>query len=305
MKTRTLLLTCGVTSLVLASAALAQFGDPSKVTFKSTAVVGDISVIEGVNGFSGGNVAVSTGSDGVLLIDDAIAPLTAKLKAKLATISKKPVRLLINTHWHADHTGGNAVLGGAGTVIVAHDNARKKLIADQTIQMGSQTMKVPATAPAGLPVLTFADDVTLHFNGDDVHVFHVPPAHTDGDVIVHFTRANVIHTGDTFVNMGYPIADVSSGGKWSGLIAAADKILAMANDTTRIIPGHGPVGTRADVTAYRQLLIALRDKVNKAAEGGKSVEQVLAAKPLAEYDAKYGQGPMKGDMVVEMIMKSR
>jgi cyclase len=302
MKTRTLLLTSGV--LLLGSAALAQFGDLSKVTLKSTPVVDTISVIEGANGFSGGNVAVSTGSDGVLLVDDGLGQLSAKMKAKVATISKKPVRLLINTHWHFDHTGGNPTFGGAGTMIVAHDNTRKRLSEDQTIKMGAQTMKVPATPPAGLPVVTFAEDLTLHFNGDDVHVFHVAPAHTDGDVIVHFKKANVIHAGDTFINQGYPITDLSSGGAYAGLIEAADKLLALANDTTKIIPGHGPVGGKADVATWKSLLLTMRDKVAKAAARGKSVDDVIAAKPLAEYDAKFGQGPMKTDVVVGMIYQS-
>src|SRR5205814_4915838 len=142
-------------------------------------------------------------------------------------------------------------------MIVAHDNARKRLSEDQTIKMGAQTMKVPATPPAGLPVVTFAEDLTLHFNGDDVHVFHVAPAHTDGDVIVHFKKANVIHAGDVVTN-SYPIVDVDSGGAYEGLIGAADKVLALCDDATKIIPGHGKLMTKADVTAYRQMLVDVR-----------------------------------------------
>jgi cyclase len=196
------------------------------------------------------------------------------------------------------------VFAGGGSVLVAHDNVRKRMSVDQVMGMGDQKMKVPASAAGALPLITFGEDVTFHLNGDDVHVFHVAPAHTDGDVVVHFTRANVIHAGDVFINQGFPIVDASNGGRYQGLIAAADKLLALANDTTKIIPGHGPVGTRADVVAWKELLIQLRDKVARAGAGGKTLEQVKAARPLAEYDAKLGQGPIKSDMVVEMIQTS-
>jgi cyclase len=283
--------------------ALAQAPDPSKVTLRATPVVGDLSVIDAANGFMGGNVAVSSGSDGVFLVDDGLQPFTPKLKAKIATLSKKPIRFIINTHWHFDHVGGNTALG-AGAVIVAHDSVRKRMSVDQTMVFGTNKIELPATKPPGLPLVTFAEDVTLHLNGDDVHVFHVDPAHTDGDVLVHFTKANVIHAGDTFINQGFPIVDVKSGGKYQGLIDAADKILALANDTTKIIPGHGPVGNKSDVATYKSLIITMRDKVKAAAAGGKTLEEVKAAKPLAEYDARFAQGPVKSDMVVEMIYRS-
>jgi len=301
MKPRTVLVAAGV--LLLGSAAVAQFGDLSKLTLKSTTVVGNVTVIEGANGFSGGNVGLSFGDDGAVLIDDGLPGVGPKLKAKVALLTKKPIRFVINTHWHFDHTGGNVLFGG-GSVLIAHDNVRKRMSADQVISMGDQKMNIPATAPGGLPLVTFGDDVTLHLNGDDVHVVHVPPAHTDGDAIVHFTKANVIHAGDVFINKGYPIVDVQNGGKYEGLITAADKLLAIANDTTKIIPGHGPVGGKADVAAWRERLIKMRDLVAKAAAGGKTVEQVKAAKPLAEYDATYGQGMMKTDNIVEMIHRS-
>jgi cyclase len=305
MKARTVLLVGAVGAVgVVASGAIAQMGDVSKVTLKSSPVVGAISVIEGVNGFSGGNVGVSVGDDGAVLIDDGLPGLGPKLKAKVALLTKKPIRFVINTHWHFDHTGNNGVFAGGGSVLVAHDNVRKRMSVDQVIGMGGQNMRIPASPAGALPLITFGEDVTFHLNGDDVHVFHVAPAHTDGDVVVHFTRANVIHAGDVFINQGFPIVDASNGGRYQGLIAAADKLLALANDTTKIIPGHGPVGTRADVVAWKELLIQLRDKVARAGAGGKTLEQVKAARPLAEYDAKLGQGPIKSDMVVEMIQTS-
>jgi cyclase len=291
-------------SLLLTSLAIAQMGDISKLTLKSTPVVGTISVIEGMNGFSGGNIGLSVGDDGAFLIDDGITGIGPKVKAKVATLTKKPIRFVVNTHWHFDHVGGNAIFGGSGSLLVAHDNVRKRMSVDQLMAFGDQKMKIPAAPPAALPLVTFSDDVTLHLNGDEVHVFHVPPAHTDGDVVVHFTRANVIHAGDVFINQGYPIVDISSGGKYDGLLTAADKLLTLVNDTTKVIPGHGPVGGKSDLAAWKALLLALRDKVARAAAGGKSLDQVKAAKPLAEYDARFGQGPVKSDLVVEMIYKT-
>jgi len=286
-----------------ANPAGAQFGDPAKVTLKTTPVAGNVSMIEGANGFAGGNVGVSVGDDGVFLIDDEIQPMTAKLKAALGALSKKPVRFLVNTHWHADHTGGNVGMGTAGAVILAQDNVRKRLSVDQLREFMGQKMNFPATPAAGLPVITFAEDVTLHLNGDEIHVVHVPPAHTDGDAIVHFKKTNVIHSGDVVVG-AYPIVDIESGGQFGGLITAADRVLSMADDATKIIPGHGPLMTKADVTAYRQMLVDVRDRVAKLMKEKKTLDEIKAAKPLADLDARWGQGMMKADNVLEMAYKT-
>jgi glyoxylase-like metal-dependent hydrolase (beta-lactamase superfamily II) len=291
-------------SLSLAVAtARAQMGDPTKVTLKTTPVVGNISMIEGANGFAGGNVAVSVGAEGVFIIDDEIEPMTAKLKTALGALSKKPVRFVVNTHWHMDHTGNNPAMAAAGAVIIAQENVRKRLSVDNVMHMAGHEMTIKAQPPAALPVVTFADDVTLHVNGDDVHVIHVAPAHTDGDSIVHFKTANVIHTGDT-VTASYPIVDVDSGGQFEGFIAAADRILALADDNTKIIPGHGSLMNKADMIAYRQMLIEVRDRIGKLIAAKKTVDEIKAAKPLADLDTRWGQGFVNADLEIELVVKT-
>jgi glyoxylase-like metal-dependent hydrolase (beta-lactamase superfamily II) len=281
--------------------ARAQMGDPTKVTLKTTPVAGGVSMIEGANGFAGGNVGVSAGEDGVLVIDDELEPLSPKLRTALAALSKKPVRFVVNTHMHGDHTGGNAALGGAGAVIVAHYNVRKRLSSTQFMEFMGMKKTIPPSPAAALPVITFNDDLTFFFNGDEIHVIHVAPAHTDSDSIIHFKKANVIHTGDVFVRH-YPIVDAPGGGTYEGHIAAADRILALADDATKIIPGHGPVSTKADVVAWRDMLVKLRDRVAALAAQKKTLDEIKASKPTAEFDATHA-GMIPGDMVVETIYK--
>jgi cyclase len=286
------------------AASRAQMGDPSKVTLKTTPIAGSVSMIEGADGFAGGNVGVSVGDDGVFLIDDELLPMTAKLKAALGALSKKPVRFVFNTHWHGDHTGGNAGMAAGGAILVAHDNVRKRLSTDQFMEMLGQKRTILASPAAALPVVTFNDDVTFFLNGDEIHVFHVAPAHTDGDSIVHFKKTNVIHMGDTFVTSGYPIVDIASGGQFDGFIAAADRVLPLADDATKIIPGHGPVGTRVDLQAWRDMLVKIRDRVAALAAQKKTLDEIKAAKPTAEFDAKWAQGMIKADTVVELVYKT-
>jgi cyclase len=286
-------------------AALPTMGDPAKLTLKTSPVTGNISLIEGANGFAGGNVAVSTGSDGLFVIDDELQPMTPKLTAALATLAPKAkVRFVVNTHWHGDHTGGNAGMAATGAVIVAHENVRKRLSVEQVMKFMGQSHTIPAAPPQALPVVTFSDDVTLYLNGDEVHVMHVDPAHTDGDAIVHFKKANVVHTGDTFI-AGYPIVDVGSGGRFEGFIAAADRTLSLCDDATKIIPGHGPIMTKADLTAWRDMLITLRDRLNKMLAQKKTLEQIKAAKLTAEFDARWGQGIIDGDVLMETAYQTR
>jgi cyclase len=283
--------------------ARAQMGDQSKVILKTTPVTATISMIEGVNGFAGGNVGVSIGDDGVFIIDDELQPMTPKLKTALAALSKKPVRFLVNTHWHSDHTGGNPGMAAAGAVIVAQENVRKRLSVDQFREFMGRKMTFTALPPAALPVVTFTEDITLHLNGDEIHVVHVAPAHTDGDAFVHFKKANVIHAGD-LVTGHYPIVDVDSGGTFEGLIAATDKILALADDATKIIPGHGALMSKADVAGWRQMLVDVRDRIAKLVAGKKTADEIKAAKPLADLDAKWGGGMISADMEVDMVVKT-
>jgi len=283
------------------SAGAQQNNDPSKVKLAVSRVAPSISVIEGVEGFAGGNVGVSIGPDGVFIIDDELEMMSPKLQAELGKLSKQPVRFVINTHWHGDHSGGNATFGAAGAVILAHDSVRQRLSAAELDKAKTQVVAKPG---AGLPVVTFAQDVTLHLNGDTVHVFHVPPAHTDGDVVVHFTKANVVHTGDLFLSRGYPFVDLNSGGNFEGFIGAADKIIAVSNESTRVIPGHGAVVGRKEVQAWRDVLAQVRERVSKLIRDGKTLEQAIAAKPTADLDAQVGANFITPDRIVESAYKS-
>jgi cyclase len=249
----------------------------------------------------GGNIALMAGSSGVLLVDDQIAPMTPQLKKEIAAVTTKPVRFVFNTHWHRDHTGGNAVLGGDGAVIVAHENVRKRLSTEQLSVLMNK--KIPPSPEPALPVITFADSIAFHLDGDDIEVTHVDPAHTDGDSLVYFKKADVLHMGDTYMSMGYPFIDVSSGGSVDGFVKAADRALAIAHPGTKIIPGHGPVTDREKLRTYRDMIVTIRDRIKKLAAAGKTLDQVQAARPTAEYDAAWGTTFIRGPQLIETIYK--
>ncbi|MFI2811297.1 MBL fold metallo-hydrolase [Microbulbifer sp. M83] len=287
----------GTLATTAVSTALAQ-DRFAEVEISTQKVTDHIHMLQG----AGGNIAVFSGEDGVFMVDDQYAPLTERIGAAVAAISDKPVRFVVNTHWHGDHTGGNENFGEAGALVVAHENVRKRMSTEQFMTLFDR--KVPASPAEALPVITFTDATTFHWNGEDVHVQHVDPAHTDGDSIVHFRNANVIHMGDTFFNGSYPFIDLSSGGSVDGVVAAMDNVLSLANDSTRIIPGHGPLSNKAELKAQRDLLVKLRNQIQALVDQGMSREEVIAAQPTREYDDQYGQGFMKPDVWTGIVYDS-
>jgi cyclase len=282
---------------LLPGAVLAQQNFDT-VTVKASALRGGVYVITG----SGGNIGLSVGDDAAFLVDDQYAPLTPKLIAAVAAVTSKPIRFVVNTHWHFDHTGGNENMGKAGALLVAHDNVRRRMSTEQFMEFFNR--REPPSAPGALPVVTFNDSVTFHLNGDDLVAFHVPPAHTDGDVIVHFTKANVVHMGDVFVVNRYPFVDLSSGGNANGIVAAADRVLSICNAETRVIPGHGPVSDCAGLREYRDVVATIRDRVRAAMREGKSLAAIKAAKLTAEFDAARRAGSVNGEQFVEFTYRS-
>ena len=236
----------------------------------------------------GGNIGVSTGPDGVFVIDDQYAPLSDKILAAIRSRQEGPVHFVINTHWHRDHTGGNEIFGGAGAVIVAHDNVRARMSVDQFMEAFGR--RVPAAPPGALPVITFSDRLTFHWNGDEITAVHVASAHTDGDAIIHFRKANVVHMGDTYFSGTYPFIDTGSGGSIDGVISAAEIVLGFIDDDTSIIPGHGPLSRRSELMGYRDMLVSVRGAVQELIEAGMTRDEIIAAKPTAALDADWGGG---------------
>ena len=233
----------------------------------------------------GGNIGLSVGRDGAAIIDDQFADMVPKIRAAVALLADKPVQFVINTHLHGDHTGGNDAFGAAGAVIIAHDNVRKFLGSDQVNPSTNQP--IPARARAALPVITFADSATLHFNDDDLEFTHLPNAHTATDIVVRFRKANVLHMGDCFV-AGFPFIDRNTGGTLDGYIRAHETVLAGIDDDTKIIRGHGPLGNKAELQAYHDMLVVVRDRIARLVRAGKTQEQVVDARPTKEFEEKYG-----------------
>jgi cyclase len=286
----------GLCGLTLALPALGQ--DMSKVTIVDTDLGNGIHMLAG----RGGNMGMLVGPDGVILIDDEFAPLTEKISAAIQKLSPKPVRFVVNTHWHGDHTGGNENFGKAGAILVAQDNVRVRMSTEQFNTVFNDT--TPPSPEGALPVVTFTEAITFHWNGQDMWIFHVPNAHTDGDVVIQFKQANVVHTGDVLFNGRYPFIDISSGGSVKGTIAAADRILGAIDDRTKLIPGHGPVADKKVLQAYRDMLADVSGKIEAMLAQGKTPEEIKAAKPSSAYDAKWGgQGFIKPDIFVDIMIK--
>src|SRR6187431_2506745 len=224
----------------------------------------------------GGNVGLTVGVDGAAIIDDQFADMAPKIRAAVAMLSDQPVKFVINTHLHGDHTGGNDAFGKAGAVIIAHENVRKRL---GTAQVNPSTnASIEARAREALPVVTFANSATLHFNDDDLEFTHLPNAHTETDIVIRFRKANVLHMGDCFTG-GFPFIDGNTGGTIDGLIAGQEKVLGMIDDQTKVIRGHGPLGNKAELQAYHDMLVTVRDRIAKLVKSGKSQDEVVAARP--------------------------
>ena len=270
--------------------------DPAKVEIKATRLGDTVYMLTG----AGGNLGLSVGEDAVFLIDDQFAPLTPKINEAIAKITKQPVKFVLNTHWHYDHTGGNENFGKAGSIIVAHENVRKRMGTDQVIEFFNQAIK--ASPKAALPVVTFNGAVSFHINGEEIRGIHMPRAHTDGDTVVHFLGSDVVHMGDIFFNGYYPFIDTSGGGSAEGVVAACDQVLAIVTDRTRIIPGHGPLATRAELKEYRDMVATIAARVRKMAGEGRKLEEIVAAKEVtADYDAKWGKGFIPPQRFREML----
>jgi len=249
-----------------------------------------------------GNVGVSAGPDGAFIIDDQFAPMTDRIVAAVSELTEQSIKYVLNTHWHGDHTGSNENFGNRGHVIVAHDNARTRMMTDQYhLVFRAET---PPHPEAALPVITFSDTMTFQFNDDVIYVIHVPAAHTDGDAIFYFEKADVMHTGDAFINRGFPLIDIASGGTIKGQIEATNKMLELVGPDTIIIPGHGPLADRERMIEIRDMLVQARNAVVKYLEQGMSLDEILAEKPLAGLEAEWGQGIVKGRLFVRIIYQS-
>ncbi len=277
--------------LLIPASLVAQ--DFSKVEVKATKVAGSVYMLTG----AGGNIGVSVGEDGIVIVDDQYAPLAPKIEAALKAISDKPLRFILNTHYHPDHTGGNEQLGKSAP-IVAQENVRKRL------KEGTTTMFGPMAAqPKGaLPIVTFNDTLTIHLNGEDVRAVHFPNAHTDGDSVIWFTQSNVVHMGDNFFNGMYPVIDLDNGGGVKGMIRTVEKVASMIPTDTKVIPGHGPLGDRDSLRKFGEMLKGTSAAIQAGITAGKTVDQLKAEKVLAPWE-EWGKGFIKADRFIELLVR--
>ncbi len=284
-----------ITALFASTSAPAQ---EQKVEYIPTTLSDTLTMLKG----QGGNIAISAGEDGVYIIDDQLQPLTDQLLVAISEISDQPIRFVINTHFHHDHVGGNETIGKGGAVIIAHDNIRQRMSSDYYSNFFDNTW--PAWPQDALPVITFNDQITLHFNGEIAKVYHVPHGHTDGDSIVHFPASDVIHMGDIYFNGLYPYIDLDGGGNIEGMIAGAELGVSIAGEDTQIIPGHGPLSNKANLAEYRDFLVTARNNVQKLIDQGKNLEQAVAARPTAQWDATLGAVWITPEQLVIFIYNS-
>lgn len=281
--------------LLCAISAQAQT-DFSKVEIKATKVAGNVYMLQG----SGGNIGVSVGDDGLLIVDDQFAPLADKIRAALKGLADKKLRFILNTHWHGDHTGGNVAFGPEATII-AHDNVRKRLATEQKSAVFNST--TPASPKEALPVITFNDSLSVHFNGEDIRAIHFPHGHTDGDSVIFFSTSNVVHLGDDFFAGRFPFVDLESGGTVEGLVKNIGELIGKIPADAKLIPGHGPISTLDDLKSYHRMLQQTTEIVRGKIAAGKTLDQIKTEGLPAEW-APWGTGFIKTDRWVETIYKS-
>ena len=286
-----------------ATLALTQDQDYSKVQIKVSRVSGNIYLLEG----AGGNIAASVGEDGIVIVDDEFAPLADKIAAALKDIgvTDKPVRFVINTHYHGDHTGGNLPFASKGSTIIAQDNVRKRLESgSKGGNGGAMTFEQKPEQKAALPIITFDHDVTVHLNGEDIRALHYPAGHTDGDAIIFFPKANVVHMGDDYVRYGFPFIDVAAGGSVQGMIAACEGAIAQLPPDVKVIPGHGQLSNPGEVREYVKMLKETTAAVENALNAGKSLDQMKKDKVLAPWEKHYSSKFMTSDLFIETLYNS-
>ena len=283
-------------SVLLASSAIAD--TPPELSFETTEVGEGLYMLSGSSGFTGGNIGITVGEDGVAVIDNGLPSVLELLQSEIKKLTGQPIDYLINTHVHGDHIGNNEVFGEGGTRIISHENLRKGLV-EKGIYTGQGYDPAPKAA---VPVLTFSDRMTIHINGDAAKLIHTPKAHTDGDSVIHFQNANVIHTGDVMFNGRFPFIDYSNGGSLDGAIAGLKVIEAAANDDTKVIPGHGPLASRDDVTKTIAMLEDARTLVGDLIAAGKTNEEILAANPLAKY-SDYNWGFITTERMTNQVIE--
>jgi glyoxylase-like metal-dependent hydrolase (beta-lactamase superfamily II) len=289
-----------LTTLIIIVAALLvsfQISTAQESDLETIKITDNIYMLMG----AGGNIAVSVGEDGVFMIDDQIASANEQILAAVAKITDKPVKFLINTHWHADHTGGNELMGKAGSIIVAHDNVRKTLTEKQFIEYFDRY--VEPLSKEGLPVITFTDAVTFYFNGDEIYVHHVESAHTDGDAVVRFKNDNVVHTGDVVFSGMYPFIDHERDGSAEGMTRVVGRLIDTIDDSTKVIPGHGQLCDKKHLREYHNMLSTVTGRVKTMMDEGKTLEEITAAKPTADFDQSF-KGFISGDDFVGLVYKS-
>lgn len=282
--------------LLIAVAVQAQQTDYSKVQIKATKVAGNVYMLEG----AGGNIGVSVGDDGILIVDDEFAPLADKIRASLKTLGQGKLRFILNTHWHGDHTGGNVAFGPEAPII-AHDNVRKRLSTEQRSEFFKST--TPASPKEALPVITFDQALSVHFNGEEIRAIHFPHGHTDGDSVIFFSKSNVVHLGDDFFAGSFPFVDLESGGSVEGLVKNIGELIGKIPAGAKLIPGHGPISTLDDLKSYHHMLVETTSIVRQKIVAGKTLEQIKGEGLPAEWKP-WGTGFIKTDMWLEIVYRS-